>query len=413
LLIALIGLSTAPIARAGETSNAQPDEGLKPRVIYDGAVFSNLGGGGRNGTTYSSNLHVQVDIDGDKLFGLKDTIAYLDALSLLGGNPSNFVGDAQGVSSISAPNGTRLYEAWVQKNSPGNHVSVLGGLYDLNTEFYRLQSSSLFFNASFGIGPEFAQTGIAGPSIFPSTSVGARLAIKPVEGVVLRMALLDGAPVDRPDGSRRIFAPGDGALIVTEAAFLDRARESTRPATGRMRLGRNAMLGEYDSKLAFGAWHYTKNFSDLSDTDIDGEPIQHRGSSGFYAVADRVLYRSTEGPRTRVNGFIEAGLGDEHVNRFGSYIGTGLTAAGLLAGRPNDEAGIGVAYARNGSHFMASQRGVNAPLTAAETAIELTYLAQLNTWLAVQPDLQYVIHPNTTTAISNAWALQMRFELAF
>jgi len=43
-------------------------------------------------------------------------------------------GDAQGVSSISAPNSVKLYEAWIQENFLGNHVSVLAGLYDLNSE---------------------------------------------------------------------------------------------------------------------------------------------------------------------------------------------------------------------------------------------------------------------------------------
>jgi hypothetical protein len=49
-------------------------------------------------------------------------------------------------------------------------------------------SASLFLNSSFGIGPEFSQSGLEGPSIFPNTSVGARFAIKPIEEIVLRTA---------------------------------------------------------------------------------------------------------------------------------------------------------------------------------------------------------------------------------
>ena len=33
--------------------------------------------------------------------------------------------------------------------------------------------------------------------------------------------------------------------------------------------------------------------------------------------------------------------------------------------------------------------------------------------LALQPDLQYVIKPDTTRAIPNALALQLRFEITF
>ena len=31
----------------------------------------------------------------------------------------------------------------------------------------------------------------------------------------------------------------------------------------------------------------------------------------------------------------------------------------------------------------------------------------------LQPDLQYVIHPDTSRAVPNAWALQLRVEISF
>jgi porin len=152
---------------------------FKPGLVYDGAAFANLGGGVRPGGTYSSNLNVQLNIDGNALFGWADTIGYVDVLWLQGGLPSSFIGDAQGVSGISAPNAVKIYEAWIQKNLLNNHLSVLVGLYDLNSEFYTLQSAGLFLNSSFGMGPEFAQSGVEGPSIFPDTSIGTRVAVKP------------------------------------------------------------------------------------------------------------------------------------------------------------------------------------------------------------------------------------------
>lgn len=140
------------------------------------------------------------------------------------------------MSNISAPNTAKLYEAWIQKNSVGNRISVLAGLYDLSSEFYRLQSAGLFLNSSFGTGPEFAQSGVSGPSIFPDTSVGIRVAYKPAEGVVIRGAVLDGVPVNRPDGSRSVFEGGDGALIVAELDFLDRPGLKARPPSQRFRI---------------------------------------------------------------------------------------------------------------------------------------------------------------------------------
>jgi porin len=271
----------------------------------------------------------------------------------------------------------------------------------------------LFVNSSFGIGPEFGQSGIAGPSIFPSASVGMRVAFRPAEGTVVRLAVLDGVPVDRPDGSHGIFERGDGALIVAEVAFLDRPQASSHPASGRMRIGRQAMLGDYDQKVAIGGWYYTATFDDLSETQPNGQAVQHRGSSGLYVLADQSLYKNPDRPDRKLAGFLEAGFGDYRVNRFGAYLGAGLSATGLVEGRPDDQLGLGLAYARNGSHYMDAQRMQGLPVTNAEKTIELTYLMQVNSWLALQPDLQYVITPNTTTAIPNAWAFQFRIEMMF
>ena len=412
----LLGLLLCAPALAAENSAPDNDvapSALKAGLVYNGAAFANLGGGVRSGGTYTSNLHGQLNVDTAALFGWPDSIAYFDGLWLQGGLPSSFIGDSQGVSSISAPNAVRLYEAWIQKNFLEDHVSVLAGLYDLNSEFYRLQSAALFMNSSFGIGPEFAQSGVEGPSIFPATSVGVRIALKSAEGLLFRIAVLDGVPVDRPDGSHGLFKTGDGALIVAEVDLLDRPELGARPASNRLRLGRQAMLGDYDRKVAIGGWYYTATFDDLSETQSNGQPIRHRGSSGFYVLADQVLYKDPGQHDLKLAGFVQAGVGDYRVDRFGSYLGIGLTTTGVLKGRANDELGLGLAYARNGSHYMSAQRMQGLPVTNAEKTIELTYLIQVNSWLALWPDLQYVITPNTTPSIPNALAFQLRVEMSF
>ena len=173
------------------------------------------------------------------------------------------------------------------------------------------------------------------------------------------------------------------------------------------------MLGDYDSKVAIGGWYYTATFDDLSETQPNGQPVQHRGSIGFYVLTDQLLYRNPNQPDRKLTGFVQAGYGDYRVDRFRAYLGAGLTAMGVFKSRAADEVGLGLAYARNGSHYMSAQRMQDLPVTNAEKTIELTYLIQVNSWLALQPDLQYVINPNTTTAIPNAWAFQLRVEMSF
>ena len=102
---------------------------------------------------------------------------------------------------------------------------------------------------------------------------------------------------------------------------------------------------------------------------------------------------------------------DGRVGRFGSYVGAGLTAKGLMPGRPDDEIGLALARAANGAHYRALQESLpGLRPTSAETTLEATYLAQVSPWLAVQPDLQWVIDPGTRSG--EALVLQLEAEVA-
>jgi porin len=414
--VACCVLAGSPVsALAQDPSGVQEpsaDRGVTITTLY-GAVLSGLDGGRGQRGTYSGNVNVQVSLDGARLFGRSGLTLFVGGLWIHGGQPSALLGDAQGVSNLSASPKVTLYEAWLQYNLFGNRLSFLAGRYDLNSEFYRVQSAGLFLNSSFGIGPEFSGSGAGGPSIFPSTSLGVRLAFKPKPNVVVRGSILDGAPVDRADGSVGAFRGGDGLLLVSEVAVLNRGASGDRMEKLRFRIGRASGLPPYDDKVAAGGWYYTATFDDLGNVDANGTPRQDHGSAGAYVVGDATLFRSRTDRTRRLTGFVEAGLADAKVNRFGSYVGAGWVATGPVPTRPADELGAAIAIAHNGSGYLNSRRRFGEPAEAFEAAIELTYLAQIASRLALQPDFQYVIHPNTDAMVPNGRAFQLRFEVAF
>ncbi|MEP7187432.1 MAG: carbohydrate porin [Rhodanobacter sp.] len=410
LLAALVAAFAAARASAIGTPDDNEPTGVsaaKTTLTYDGAPISSLHGGLGRSSTFVGNLHLRSLLDLQRGLGWADTIAFVDALWIHGGQPDRFVGDALGVNNLSAPPGAQIEELWVEHEFLPSGISALAGLYDLNSEFYRVQSGGLFLNSSFGIGPEFAQSGVGGPSIFPRTSLGVRLAYKPSSNVVLRTAVLDGVPLIRSDDRLGSFRAGDGLLYVAELAMLE------RPGSGKLRdqrtrVGRNAMLSPYQGKLAFGAWHYTARFDRLDPTM--GPPVQ-RGSSGFYLVGDRVLVRDETDPDHTVSAFVQLGSGDASVDRFGTYLGTGVVISAPLRGRSADEVGIALAIARNGASYRRLQVP-GSPTTHTESTVELTYLAQVTSGIAMQPDLQYVIHPGTDRSIPNALVFTLSFEMS-
>src|SRR5436190_1308574 len=307
---------------------AAGDSGARPVILtfsYTGELVHNAGGGARRGTTFAGGAGGELTLLLGRLVGWHGARIFVFALGTHGGAPSDLVGDVQGVSNLEAPPALRLEEAWLQQNLLDNRLSWLVGRYDLNTEFYRLQSGALF--------PR------------PDTV---------------------GAP------RQRRFGIGRG-----------RARP-------------------YGGKLAIGAWYYTARFSDLVDTLPNGAWLQHRGSGGVYLIGDLTVRSLTA--------FAQLGLGDGRVNQIGGYLGGGFTLTAPFSSRAQDALGLAMAAARNGSHYERAQTA-GGP-AAGETSVELTYLAQLGSWLTVQPDVQYVIHPGGTRATRNAVVPGLRIAVS-
>ncbi|PWU18534.1 MAG: hypothetical protein C5B48_14645 [Candidatus Rokuibacteriota bacterium] len=393
----------------GEVSAIQAalaDRGIRPSLTYEGDAFFNISGGLRRGGTYLDKLDLQVAIDLNRLLAWPGATAFIYGMGTHGGKPSSYSGEAQLVSEIEAPNDWKLEEGWFEQKLWADRLSILIGRYDLNRDFYRLDAADPLLNSSFGIGPEFSLTS-AGPSIFPNTSVGMRVEGNIGSGLIVRAAVLDGLPVNRPGGAA-IFAPGDGLLLVGEAEFLISAGEKLE-SRRRFRLGR-IDTPSAELKIALGGWHYTAEFDDLTRTRSNGLPVRHQGNSGAYLIAEAVLYRAS-GRTWRVFG--QVGGADPRINRFVLYTAGGASVSGAIPGRDKDILELAVAAAHNGDPYREQQRAMGEETNRSEVVLELTYLAQVTRWLQVQPDLQYVINPNTRPRVGNALVTLIRFQLSF
>ena len=246
----------------------------------------------------------------------------------------DLAGDSQGVSNIeTGVQAIRLYEAWIDQKF-GDIVSLRAGLYDLNSEFDALDASGLFIGSAHGIGADFGQSGQNGPSIFPSTSLAARIEVKPAKGWVVRAAVLDGVPGDpaRPKRTAVRFDDGDGALLVGEVEA---------PVAG--------------GRLLLGHWRYTAPFDTL-----DGD--RGRGTAGYYLRGEAPLIDAADGA---IHGFFRLGTASGRFNMFDRFASTGLKFTGWIPGRGEDEFGVAVAAAFTGERYRALTGA-----TRSEVAIE-------------------------------------------
>ena len=202
---------------------------LQLEIAYTADVWQAAAGGIRGGSVYLDNLDILVEADLDRLLGWEGATAFAYGLYNNGRSLSALSGDAQTASNIETDvRAARLYEAWLEQQLSAN-TSLRVGLYDLNAEFDVLETSALFAGSAHGT--DIGQTGENGPSIFPVTSLAARLAWDAPGGLNARAAVLDGVPGDpaRPRRTTIRLGEGDGALLIGEV-------EAPLPA-GKLLLG--------------------------------------------------------------------------------------------------------------------------------------------------------------------------------
>jgi porin len=373
--LALLGLSgIAPCAFADYT--------VETYALSD--VLSNVDGGIKTGSTMLVDAGLVFETDLDKIF--TNTDATFSAY-VVWNNPSTFsdryVGDLQSVSSIDADNALRLYEFWYEQRFK-NALSVRFGLYDLNSEFDVMETSRLFVNGSHGIGAEYGQTGQAGPSIFPYTSLALRFEWAIDESQTLRYAVLDGTPgqTDDPNSTGVHLSGDDGVLHALEYKF-------------------SASTGTH---FGFGAWLYSADFELIEPTE---NADRADGNKGIYGFVDFPVASWNNG--AQLDAFLRYGVADDRFNTIEEYMGAGAVLTGLVPSRPDDQFGLAVASGHIGSPW---RNAAGEFAEGHETVIELTYSTQLTDWLRVQPDVQYVINPGADRSLDNALVIGIRFEFS-
>ncbi len=387
-------------------------------------IGSNVNNEGTNKALVIGDIDLLLTIDTQKLANWKGGTVFLSGLGLYGGNIAEGR-DAQGVSNISGNNTWKLFEAWYQQNLFQERLSFLAGLYDVTSEFDVISSASeLFVNSSFGTNPTFATSGKNGPSTFPNVSLGFRAQAKLTENITLRAVVADGVPGDLPDNPDTLnlkLSAKDGILFATEVAYYvgkPDAQQTEEQKVGLerpnrlvfRRLGRAAEL-EYDAKVALGGWLYTTDQDDLSKQDGAGNPVERNGTYGIYALGEKRVFEEQGPGEQGLWLFGEVAYANPKVNRFSHYVGGGLMYQGLIPGRDLDQTGFGFAMARNGRHYKDGQREEDKRVSDQEIALEWSHAIQFSPAFTIQPDVQYIIHPNTDPTGNNAIVLLMRLQL--
>lgn len=354
-------------------------------VDYKADVVGVVSGGADRGSRFADLLDISADIDLEQAVGWRGGAFHADIQNTSGQAPNDLAGTLQGTDNAEVgARRLRLFQLWVEQGFAGGRGSLRVGLSDLNSEFDAADAAGLLMAPSFGIGPEFAASGPGGPSIFPSTALGARLRFAPTENSYVQGAVINavaGVPGDR-GGMDTDF--DEGVLYVAEAGW-----------TGR-------------GKLAAGVWRYSDRRDDIRDTDLLGDPVQ-RTAQGVYVIAEQPF----EIGGLKAGGFFKAGLSDGRTTDFSGGWQAGVLVQPVFSGRENSMVSVGVAQARvsRRARDVAALGGVD--LAPAETQFEITYSDELCPHVAIQPDVQWIRRPGADRAQKDAVVVSLRVSIGF
>lgn len=379
---ALAGLAAALVLIARPL---QAREGLDLAVIYTADLAATASGGANGRVRYLDNLEVSLDADLARLASLDGAVLHFTLLNNMGARANDGVGSLQGVDNIEVGRAhLRLFEAWAEQSF--GPASLRVGLYDLNSEFYATESAGLLLAPAFGIGSEFAASGPAGPSIFPSSALSARLraGFGRAKGYA-QVAVLNARAQTLGDPGGVDLSFDDGLLVAGEVGIGTRLRGS------------------------LGAWTYTRSRDALSAVDGNGDPLQER-PAGVYGMIEGQL---AQGGKRAVTAFLRGGTARGRTQPFVNSLQTGLIVTPALLGRPDSAVSFGFQHATTSDDFRQAQLASGDPAWHREQGFELTYSDRLLPHLTLQPDLQVLRQSGEGLAAHTAVRTTLRLQVAF
>ncbi|HEU5017037.1 MAG TPA: carbohydrate porin [Pseudolabrys sp.] len=413
----------------GGARTALSDQGLDFTINYINEVFGVLSGGLERRASYEGRLELSADADLQKLTGWSGATAHVTVFQIhnSGHNVAENVGSIADPSNIDALPTTRLYTAWFEQNF-NDKVSVRLGQLAADDEFFTSETAGGLINGTFGWASILAANMINGGPAYPLATPGVRVKVTPAENLSLLAAVFSGDPAggdcnNDPQRCNRYgttFSFSGGALWMGELQY---GINQGKDAVG--------LPGVY--KL--GVWYETADFPDqrfglngagsvisLADPTVAG-PLEHNGNWGFYGIADQMVWR--DGERS-LNLFVRAGYAPPDRNLVTWYVDGGAGFKGLVPGRADDTLTFGVSYAKISGDVVGLDRdtlainGAPYAVRDEEVVFELSYAAHIAKWWVVQPDLQYIIHPNggqnpndPTLSLDHAFVAGIRSTIQF
>ncbi len=306
---------------------------------------------------------------------------------------AGYVGDLFGVNGdVFGAVEMQVAELWYEHALLNNRLRIRLGKLDLTNDFdtnaYANDETAQFLNSALLIAPNIP---------FPDRGHGIQFVATPTEWLYFGAGLVDAEAAARTPGFRTAYHGADNTFSIYEFGL-----------TPAFETGWGVLPGRYAAGLWYDPQPKEQFFNDLGGR-LRTAPLR-RDDVGFYVNCDQAVWCENPGRPGDEQGlglFCRYAYAHADVNAIEHFWSVGGQYQGLLPARDDDVLACGVAQG------VLSQ---NLRLTGAEphreTALELYYRCQVFPWLAITPDLQWILRPGGEGG-RDAFVAGVRLQVAF
>jgi porin len=368
-----------------------------------------LASGGVDPQRVSGNLSsgLGADVDMEKAVRIPGGEFYSSFAEIQGTNSNGEAGSIQLYDSLSPGvdfHRLELFELWYRQrlfddrlfiklgkiNAPGEFNTVLNPVIIPETNMQDWAISNLLY---VPVGEN--TTLFARLSGYPNPAWGLTATLLPTDNVYIAYGLFDG------NGARGVqtglnVGPEINSykFNIGEVGYAWRLSDQGKPG-----------------RIAAGVWGQTGQLLTPNFT------LEH-GANGFYAFgSQRLWYQHPDHDPSGLIGFLQFGYTNAGANIATRYVGSGLTALGLVAGRPIDSISVGLAWSKlnpdatAGSFFFPGVPSTSTSLRPSEVMLQAAYqMPLIERTLILQAAYTAIPTPGQRPTIP--WANVLSLQLA-
>jgi porin len=377
---------------------ALAERGIRFNMLFIADPFGNVTGGERRGASDYNLLGFGVTLRTDQLLGWRGGQFHVGFAVNFGNSlTKNYVGNAFPIQLADvADTHPRLTYLSYTQSLLDDKLSIRLGRTTINSVAGEEFMGSRYFKAFTSVGVDLVPLGpfLNAPGAFgyPDTTWGARIKFAPVKRFYAMVGAYNGDPALKQGARHGLDFSLHGPLFVIGEFGL-------RGSSG------NLKFGGYDNAGTANTF--------LSPPDRPRQTSSDR--RGVYVVGDHVLLRFGDPSQDRHLGLFGAftAAADQRVNPFPYFFDTGLVMYGPSRRRPKDFIGFAAVYGSYSSDLRRAEeiQPTSTGVQRFETVLELNYGWTIRPGLLLQPDLQYIVHPNGNERLPNALAIGLNIVI--